>query len=98
MSFNKSDIDKIAHLARLEISNNERFSNNVTEDLNHIVTMIDQIKQVDANCEPMFHPHDIEQRLRDDLVTEQNVRNEMQSIVPENGAEDGLYIVPLVVE
>jgi aspartyl-tRNA(Asn)/glutamyl-tRNA(Gln) amidotransferase subunit C len=46
--------------------------------------------------EPMSHPQSAMQRLRDDRATEPDLRDAFQSIAP--ATEDGLYLVPKVIE
>lgn len=46
--------------------------------------------------EPMAHPLDAVQKLRPDVVTETNQRDAFQAIAP--ATEDGLYLVPKVIE
>jgi aspartyl-tRNA(Asn)/glutamyl-tRNA(Gln) amidotransferase subunit C len=48
------------------------------------------------NVSPMAHPLDQIQRLRPDVVTEHNQREHFQAIAPQ--VEDGLYLVPKVIE
>ncbi len=45
---------------------------------------------------PMSHPFDVVQRLREDIVTAENRRDDFLSIAPKT--EDGLYLVPKVIE
>ena len=44
----------------------------------------------------MAHPLDAVQRLREDIAAETDQREKFQSIAP--AVEDGLYLVPKVVE
>jgi aspartyl-tRNA(Asn)/glutamyl-tRNA(Gln) amidotransferase subunit C len=44
----------------------------------------------------MSHPLDVVQRLREDIVTENNQREEFQSVAP--ATQNGLYLVPKVIE
>jgi len=46
--------------------------------------------------EPLAHPHDANQRLREDVVTEENQRELLQSNAPQTDA--GLFLVPKVIE
>lgn len=55
------------------------------------------MNQVDTtDIEPLAHPLDIPQRLREDKVTEPNLRDKFQAIAPQ--VESGLYLVPKVIE
>jgi len=46
--------------------------------------------------EPLAHPLDLVQRLRADAITEGNQRDKLQKLAP--ASEDGLYLVPKVLE
>lgn len=95
MSLDKKDVEKIAHLARLEIDENDvpRY----VENLSSILDMVEQMSAVDTHgVEPMAHPMDARQRLREDRVTETDQRDHFQSISPM--VESGLFLVPRVIE
>lgn len=95
MSLEKSDVEKIAHLARLAVSEDELDS--VASDLSNILDLVEQMNAVDTTgVEPMAHPLHMLQRLREDVVTEMDQRDLFQSIAPET--ENGLYLVPKVIE
>jgi len=95
MAFNNTDVEKIAHLARLQIDQSDVME--VTERISNILAMIDQMKDVDTEqVEPMAHPFDAVQRLRADEVTETDQRDRLQQIAP--ATSDGLYLVPKVIE
>jgi aspartyl-tRNA(Asn)/glutamyl-tRNA(Gln) amidotransferase subunit C len=88
-------IAKIAELARLELS--PAAARAMQQQLNGILDMVDRMQSVDTKgVEPMSHPQQAVQRLRDDAVTEADPREKHQSIAPET--EDGLYLVPKVIE
>lgn len=88
-------IARIADLARLELTAEE--SRAMQQQLNGILAMVDAMANVDTtNVEPMSHPQQAMQRLREDRVTEQDERESFQSIAP--AVEDGLYLVPKVIE
>lgn len=95
MTLNTSDIEKLATLARIQLD--ENLKNDVTEKLDNILTMIDQLQAIDAEgVAPMSNPLDQSQRLREDKVTETDQRDSLQEVAP-NTAE-GLYLVPQVIE
>lgn len=95
MALTRTDVEKIAHLARLQI--NEADLDRHTGALSNILGMIDQIQAVNTDgILPMAHPLDATQRLRPDVVTETNQREHFQTIAPKT--EDGLYLVPQVIE
>jgi len=86
---------KVAHLARLAIDEAE--IETYAQDLSRILDLVEQMNTVDTSgVEPMAHPLDMAQRLRPDLVTEGDQRALFQSLAP--CVEDGLYLVPRVVE
>ncbi|MCH4875043.1 MULTISPECIES: Asp-tRNA(Asn)/Glu-tRNA(Gln) amidotransferase subunit GatC [Pseudomonas] len=95
MALERSDVEKIAHLARLGL--NDADIPRTTEALNSILGLIDQMQAVDTTgIEPLAHPLEASQRLRADVVTETNHREAYQSIAP--AVEKGLYLVPKVIE
>ena len=95
MSLDKSDVEKIAHLARLAID--ESTIPDYARDLNNILTLVEQMSAVNTDAvSPMAHPLDAHQRLREDVVSETDQRELFQSIAPKTDA--GLYLVPQVIE
>jgi aspartyl-tRNA(Asn)/glutamyl-tRNA(Gln) amidotransferase subunit C len=95
MSLQKDDIEKIAHLARLAIGTEDIAA--YTHNLSSILDLVEQMNAVDTSgVTPMAHPLDAQQRLRADVVTEQNQREHFQANAPQ--VEAGLYLVPKVIE
>ncbi len=95
MALDRSDVEKIAHLARLGL--NDADIPRTTEALNSILGLIDQMQAVDTTgIEPLAHPLEASQRLRADIVTEHNQREAYQAIAP--AVENGLYLVPKVID
>jgi aspartyl-tRNA(Asn)/glutamyl-tRNA(Gln) amidotransferase subunit C len=95
MALEDSDIDKLAILSRINI--NDEMKTEVAAKISDILTMIDDMQAVNTSgIEPMANPLDATQRLRDDVVTEHNKRDELQAIAP--ATEDGLYLVPKVID
>lgn len=95
MSLTPEDVRKIAHLARLNLSDSDITF--YTPQLSSILQFIEQLNQADTSTvEPLAHPLDISQRLRPDVVTEPNLRDKYQRIAPQ--VEAGLYLVPIVIE
>lgn len=91
----KSEIDKIATLARLRVSPAE--ADEVTARIGEILAMIDRMRAVDtAGVEPLAHPLDAAQRLRADEITEEDRRDELLSLAP--SSRNGLFLVPKVIE
>jgi len=95
MSLTLEQVKRIAHLARIEISDDEALT--TQGHLNGIFQLIEQMQAVDtAGVEPMAHAQDVSQRLREDAVSESDRRADFQAVAPET--EAGLYLVPKVIE
>ncbi len=95
MSLDSCDVQKIAHLARLQI--NDADIPEYAQNLTNILDLVDQMQAVDtANIEPLDNPLDATQRLRADVVTETNQRDRLQTVAP--AVELGLFQVPKVIE
>ena len=95
MSLTDDQIRRLARLARIAIQPGETAE--VAKRLNRILDLVGQIQVVDtAGIEPMSHALDVVQRFRDDQVTEADQREPYQSVAP--AVEDGLYLVPKVIE
>jgi len=95
MSLTRSDIDKIAHLARLAICEND--IPEYTRNLSNIIHLVEQMNAVDTTgVEPLAHPLDVSQRLREDVITESDQHELFQSNAPL--VKDDLYLVPKVIE
>jgi len=95
MSLGPDNVKSIAHLARLEIE--EKNIEEYAKSLSSILDLVEQMNAVDTtNVKPMAHPMDVSQRLRVDEVLEENQRETFQKIAPKT--EDGLYLVPQVIE
>ncbi len=95
MSLDKTDVEKIAHLARLAVDADDMTS--YAHDLSNIINLVEQMNAADTgDIAPMAHPLDAVQRLREDSVTETDQRALFQSIAPET--DGGVYLVPQVIE
>jgi aspartyl-tRNA(Asn)/glutamyl-tRNA(Gln) amidotransferase subunit C len=95
MSLSIQDVERIARLARLQLSGTDAQA--TVMQLNGILDFVEQLQAVDTSgIEPMTHAVDVVQRLRPDVVSEVNHRTLYQSVAPET--EAGLYLVPKVIE
>ena len=95
MSLSIADVRRIAHLARIEIDAVEAAE--VRAKLDAIFALINELAAVDTTgIEPMAHAQDATLALRDDAVTESDASVLYQRLAP--GVEDGLYLVPKVIE
>lgn len=100
MSLDLSDVKRLARLAQLDL--NEDQAVNTLAKLNGIFALVEQMRAVDTTgVEPLNHPiaayqNDVALRLREDHVTEPNRRDDYQQVAP--ATQDGLYLVPKVIE
>jgi len=95
MSLERSDVKGIAKLASLAVS--DEALDSVASDLSNILDLVAQMESADtSHVVPMAHPLHMVQRLRADRVTEENQREHFQKVAPQ--VEDGLYLVPQVIE
>lgn len=95
MSLTADQVRQVAHLARLEVKDAQ--VEKYARELSNILDMVGQLSACDtATATPMAHPSDMVQRLRPDEVTEADRREAFQAHAPKT--QDGLYIVPKVIE
>jgi aspartyl-tRNA(Asn)/glutamyl-tRNA(Gln) amidotransferase subunit C len=96
MALTREQIENIAHLARLELQPAEVPV--YQESLSAILDFVGELDRADtASVAPMAHPlPGLSQRLRPDVVTEQDHHELYQENAPQVTA--GLYLVPKVIE
>ena len=95
MSLTLNDVEKIAKLSRLALTDTEKTA--TLEKLNAVFELVEKMQTVDTtNVEPMAHPHEVALRLREDKVTETDCAAQYQAIAPD--VRNRLYIVPQVIE
>ena len=95
MSINRQDVEAIAHLARLNIT--EDTISATTHSVQEVLALVGQLQAADTdNVAPLAHPLDAVQRLRADEVTETDQRESLQANAP--AVEAGLFLVPQVIE
>jgi aspartyl-tRNA(Asn)/glutamyl-tRNA(Gln) amidotransferase subunit C len=99
MSLTPQDVSRIADLARLSLSTEEHAE--MLVQLNGFFGIVEQMSAVDTRgVEPLYTPlsavQDVALRLREDVVTERDERTLNQASAPQ--VEDGLYLVPRVIE
>ena len=95
MTLSVQDVEKIANLASIKLSETE--ITQLHPELSNIITMIDTIDKIDTDhITPMAHPLDTKQRLRADTVTETDQHALFQTLAPE--VTQDLYLVPKVIE
>lgn len=95
MSVSPQDVEKVALLARLTIS--EYDLPEVTERFARVLDLVDELNTIDTqDVVPMSNPHDMEQRLRPDAVTRSNEREALMASAPLQ--EQGYFLVPKVID
>ncbi len=95
MSLDKSEVQKIAWLARLSID--EQDISTYSDELSNILGLVETMNSVDTDgISPIAHPLDLTARLRADAVTEVNQREQFQKNAPLT--DNGCYLVPKVIE
>ena len=95
MALSSEDIQRVAYLARIEITPAEAVD--VRAKLDSIFDLIGRMRAVDTTgIVPMSHAQEVTLRLREDVVTETDRHELYQSIAP--AVQDGLYLVPKVIE
>ena len=95
MSLNKEQVKEIAQLAKLSINDSE--IDQSTIELNNILSLMAELAEIETDhVEPMAHPLEMSQRLREDVVSEANLSEEFQEIAPKTGKQH--FLVPTVIE
>jgi len=95
MSIEKQTIENLATLARLEID--DQRVEEISQRLGSVLELVDQLQAADTNnLSDNSHAPEATQRLREDKVTESDQRDAFQAIAPDT--EDGLYLVPKVID
>jgi aspartyl-tRNA(Asn)/glutamyl-tRNA(Gln) amidotransferase subunit C len=95
MALTRSEVENIAHLARLAIRPEEIPA--YVENMSRILDFVRQLEAADTlGVEAMAHPLALSQRLRPDEITDQDQHARYQANAPL--VEAGLYLVPKVIE
>ncbi len=94
MSLSREEVAKVASLARLRLSEDEIAL--MTSQLAQILDYFQQLEQVDTSqIEPLAHPVDVQNVLRDDEVRTSLPREEVLANAPSHDGE--CYRVPAVL-
>ena len=95
MSLNKEQVKEIAQLAKLSINDSEIEQSTI--ELNNILSLMAKLGEIETDqVEPMAHPLEMSQRLREDVVSEADLSEEFQKIAPKTGKNH--FLVPTVIE
>jgi aspartyl-tRNA(Asn)/glutamyl-tRNA(Gln) amidotransferase subunit C len=93
MNVSAKDLDKISQLAYLDIDNSPK----LVEEINSIMNFVNQLSTVDTQgIAPLFHPLALNQRLRTDVISEENCLPALAAIAPK--FDKNLYLVPQVID
>ena len=95
MSVSSEQVRHIANLARIAMSEEE--IERLVPELNNILGWVEQLGEVNTDgIEPLTAVIDLKQRLREDVVNDGNIREEILANAPE--AQHGFFAVPKVIE
>ena len=95
MSVSSEQVRHIAKLARIAMSDEEL--ERLVPELNNILGWVEQLSEVNTDgVEPLTAVIDQQLRLRDDVVNDGNIRDEVLANAPE--AQHGFFAVPKVIE
>jgi len=95
MKITKQEVEHVARLARLELSEQEK--DKLTDQLSNILTYVEKLNELDTTgVEPTAHVLDINNVMRDDLPGESLTQERALANAPEKAA--GHYKVPKIIE
>ncbi|MXW54438.1 MAG: Asp-tRNA(Asn)/Glu-tRNA(Gln) amidotransferase subunit GatC [Gammaproteobacteria bacterium] len=86
---------RLGHLSRILLKDEEQAA--LLQDLRTILRFVDEIKSVPTkDVEPLAHPLDTVQALRNDSVIDDIERDKYQQVASQT--VDGFYVVPKVID
>ena len=95
MAIDSRVVAHAAHLARLQVDADECEA--LSERLNEILDMVDRLQQADVDgIEPLAHPLEVSQPLREDRIDEPDMRDKVLPLAP--ASEAGCFLVPRVID
>ena len=95
LALSDKELKEIAYLARINVKENSL--KKLKKELEDILNLFEELNLADTNSvEAMSHPLDLSQPTRKDLVTEEDLREELQKNAP--SVQSGLFLVPKVIE
>lgn len=95
MSIDKDTARRAAHLARIEVAEDEL--DHLAQELSGILDFMEQLNEVDVEgVEPMTSVTPMRLKRREDVVTDGNMQDKILSNAPD--AREGFFAVPKVVE
>jgi aspartyl-tRNA(Asn)/glutamyl-tRNA(Gln) amidotransferase subunit C len=99
MALSIDDVQRAAHLARIEITAAEAID--ARDKLEGVFGLIERMRAVDTTgIVPMSHAQDVSLPLREDRVIEDDPHCRQRELHQRNApaVENGLYLVPKVIE
>lgn len=95
----QTTLSQIQHLAALAyIDIDEKYAKKLAHDVGEIMEYVEQLRQVDTTeVTPLFHPLDMQQRLRPDVVSHTNAVTALAAIAPCFDNEQHVYLVPKII-
>ena len=97
MSLEKQEVEKVANLVALQVEDAQ--AEVLAQQLNTILDLFAQMEAVNTDeVAPLAHPLEQMQPLRADQVTEVNLRDKLAKVAPAFDEEEGVYLVPQVIE
>ena len=96
MAFSKQQLQKFANLIRIEISDEKLVEMNIDS----VIEWLDKLQKIDTTgVEPLLNPSEHDLPLRDDVVTDGNIRDLVLANTPDNaGTSRGYFAVPKVMD
>lgn len=95
MTISLDELHAIAELAHLETNPDEMAT--LSDEINSIINFVQHLREINTTgVAPLFHPMDLHQRLREDIVTEEDCLAELEEIAPL--FDEQLYLVPKVID
>lgn len=96
MSFSKQQLQKFAHLIRIDVPD-ETLAN---MKIDSIIEWIDKLQQIDTtDIQPMLTPVEHALPRRNDIITDENARDKLLKNAPDQtGARAGYFAVPKVMD
>jgi aspartyl-tRNA(Asn)/glutamyl-tRNA(Gln) amidotransferase subunit C len=95
MSVDAATVRRIAHLARIAVSDDE--VPHLQGELNAMLAFVEQLSEVDVEgIEPMTSVTPMEMKKRPDVVNDGNIADDVVANAP--ATEDHFFLVPKVVE
>ena len=96
MAFSKQQLQKFADLIKIEISDEKLAEMNIDS----VVQWLNKLQKIDTTgVEPMLSPAEHKSPMRDDVVTDGNIRDLVLANAPDNaGTSRGYFAVPKIMD